>query len=137
MDPAKTRKVVGMTVEAASPTSVMRHLHLPHAPRRQCNHLQRPPRRATFCMLHGHNPSHNTEQCRDLQAMVNDKKAANPRAKPSRPAEPQDQSNIAGAVAQEVMERLSAVGIGPGAPNRAAATPPFGPYMQKPVPRQE
>eukprot|EP00967_Tisochrysis_lutea_P158700 scaffold325441_cov151-Tisochrysis_lutea.AAC.1 len=35
------------------------------------------------------------------------------------------------------MERLSAVGIGPAAPSRAAAPPPCGPYMQKPVPRQE
>eukprot|EP00983_Pelagomonas_calceolata_P004009 130630-Pelagomonas_calceolata.AAC.1 len=98
MDPAKTRKVVGMTVEAdASPTSA------------SCTtQAVQPPAKTTqarnFCMLHGHNPSHNTEQCRDLQAMVSDKKAANPRAKPSRPADPQDQSNIAGAVTQEVME---------------------------------
>jgi len=131
IDPAKTRKVVGMTVEAdASPTpaSCTTQAVQPPAKTNQARN---------FCMLHGHNPSHNTEQCRDLQAMVSDKKAVNPRAKPSRPADPQDQSNMAGAVTQEVMERLSAVGIGPGAPSRAPATPPFGPYTQKPVPRQE
>ena len=79
MDPTRTKKhTVALTMDDQD------------APLASCTtQIARPPdakpaqARAFFCMKHGQNNSHNTDQCRDLQAMLAGEKAPPPRSKPN------------------------------------------------------